>query len=203
NGQRGLRAADRPGGRTQNILLKTLRNAQVRRISWVRGVRPARGRCEWPPHDTASGRPPSQLTVAAVFHRSGYRPARAGRAQGDRPDMSLVEPPAGIRFEDSPIVVVGAGAAGLCAALSAAEAGAEVVVLERDALPAGSTALSAGLIPAAGTSFQRAKAIDDSPHVFAADVQRKAAGEADPELVDAICDGARATIEWLADSYGF
>src|SRR5262249_30884986 len=153
--------------------------------------------------DTASGRPPSQLTVAAVFHRSGYRPARAGRAQGDRPDMSLVEPAAGIRFEDSPIVVVGAGAAGLCAALSAAEAGAGGVVLERDALPAGSTALSAGLIPAAGTSFQRAKAIDDSPHVFAADVQRKAAGEADPELVDAICDGARATIEWLADSYGF
>src|SRR5215813_6140419 len=106
-----------PARKSRSIPRITLRNAQVRRISWVRGVRPARGRCEWPPHDTASGRPPSQLTVAAVFHRSGYRPARAGRAQGDRPDMSLVEPAAGIRFEDSPIVVVGAGAAGLCAAL--------------------------------------------------------------------------------------
>src|SRR5690606_13535248 len=38
--------------------LKTLRNAQVRRISWVRRVRPARERCEWPPHVTVSGRPP-------------------------------------------------------------------------------------------------------------------------------------------------
>src|SRR5579862_4831657 len=36
----------------------TLRGAQVRRISWVRGVRPARERCEWPPHITVSCRPP-------------------------------------------------------------------------------------------------------------------------------------------------
>ena len=36
----------------------TLRNAQVRRISWVRGVRPVRERYEWPPHDAAPDRPP-------------------------------------------------------------------------------------------------------------------------------------------------
>src|SRR5262245_41331543 len=117
--------------------------------------------------------------------------------------MSQVAPASGIRFENSSLLIVGGGAAGLCAALSATETGAEVVVLERDALPAGSTALSAGLIPAAGTRFQRAKAIDDSPQVFAADVQRKGSGEADPELVRAICDDARVTIEWLADRYGF
>ena len=50
-----------------------------------------------------------------------------------------------------PLLIVGAGAAGLCAALAAQEEGAEPVVIERDAVPAGSTALSAGLIPAAGT----------------------------------------------------
>ncbi|MBN8903267.1 MAG: FAD-binding protein, partial [Rhodospirillales bacterium] len=43
-----------------------------------------------------------------------------------------------------PLVVVGAGAAGLIAALAAREAGVEVLVLERDAVPQGSTALSAG-----------------------------------------------------------
>jgi len=117
--------------------------------------------------------------------------------------MSQVAPASGIRFENSPLLIIGGGAAGLCAALSATETGAEVVVLERDVLPAGSTALSAGLIPAAGTRFQRAKAIDDSPQVFAVDVQRKASDEADPELVQAICAGARMTIEWLADRYGF
>src|SRR5262245_1627761 len=46
----------------------TLRNAQVRRISWVRGVRPAWERHEWPPHDAASGRPPV-LSVPAQAER--------------------------------------------------------------------------------------------------------------------------------------
>ena len=78
-----------------------------------------------------------------------------------------------------PLLIIGAGAAGLCAALAAKEAGVDAVVIERDAVPAGSTALSAGLIPAAGTRFQRAKGIADNPQLFAADIQRKAHGEAD------------------------
>lgn len=102
-----------------------------------------------------------------------------------------------------PLLIVGAGAAGLCAALAAKEAGVEPIVIERDAVPAGSTALSAGLIPAAGTRFQRAKGIADSPALFADDIQRKAHGENDPAIVDAIAREAAPTIEWLADRYGF
>ena len=101
-----------------------------------------------------------------------------------------------------PVLIVGAGAAGLCAALAAKEAGVDAVVVERDAVPSGSTALSAGLIPAAGTRFQRAKGIADSPAVFAADIQRKAKGEADPAVVEAVAHGAGPLIEWLADRYG-
>ena len=102
-----------------------------------------------------------------------------------------------------PLVIVGAGAAGLCAALAAKEAGAEPVVIERDAVPSGSTALSAGLIPAAGTRFQRDKGISDSAALFAADIQRKAHGENDATIVDVIAANAGPTIEWLADGYGF
>ena len=40
-----------------------------------------------------------------------------------------------------PLLIIGAGAAGLCAALTAKEAGVEVVVVEREATPSGSTAL--------------------------------------------------------------
>jgi fumarate reductase flavoprotein subunit len=116
--------------------------------------------------------------------------------------MSEIRSAVGVEFENYPIVIIGAGAAGLCAALSAAEAGAEVVILERDPIPSGSTGLSAGLIPAAGTRFQRAKGIFDQPQLFSEDVQRKASGEADPELVSAICEGAGPVIEWLADDYG-
>ena len=101
-----------------------------------------------------------------------------------------------------PVLIVGAGAAGLCAALAAKEAGVEAVVVERDAVPLGSTALSAGLIPAAGTRFQRAKGIADSPLLLAADIQRKAKGEADPAVVEAVAQGAAPLVEWLAERHG-
>ncbi len=103
---------------------------------------------------------------------------------------------------DVPLLIVGAGAAGLCAALAAKEAGVEPLVIERDAVPAGSTALSAGLIPAAATRFQRAKGIVDSPQLFAADIQRKAKGEADTAVVNAVARGAGVLVEWLTDRYG-
>lgn len=103
---------------------------------------------------------------------------------------------------DVPLLIIGAGAAGLCAALAAKEAGIDAMVIERDTVPAGSTALSAGLIPAAGTRFQHAKGITDSPQLLAADIQRKAKGEADVAVVDAVAHGACVLVEWLADRYG-
>ncbi|MFN3938078.1 MAG: FAD-dependent oxidoreductase [Gemmobacter sp.] len=99
-------------------------------------------------------------------------------------------------------LIVGAGAAGLTAALAAAEAGQEVLVLERDPVPSGSTALSAGLIPAAGSRWQAAAGIDDDPARLAADIQRKAKGENDPGLVALMARNAAPALEWLADSYG-
>ena len=101
-----------------------------------------------------------------------------------------------------PLLIIGAGAAGLCAALTAREAGVDVVVVERDAIPAGSTALSAGLIPAAGTKFQRARGIADTPQLFAADIARKARGEADSAVVNAVASGAAQLVEWLAERHG-
>jgi fumarate reductase flavoprotein subunit len=101
-----------------------------------------------------------------------------------------------------PIVIVGAGACGLVAALAARDAGAEVLVIERDATPAGSTALSSGFIPAAPTRFQRARGIADSPVQFAADIQGKNHGEADPRIVDTVCRASGPTLEWLAERHG-
>ncbi len=117
--------------------------------------------------------------------------------------MSAVIAPTDEKFDTQvPLLIVGAGAAGLCAALAAKEAGVDPVLIERDAVPSGSTALSAGLIPAAGTRFQRAKSMADSPHFLAADIQRKAHGEADAAVVEAVAQGAAPLVEWLADRHG-
>lgn len=117
--------------------------------------------------------------------------------------MADVAVSSGESFEaEVPLLIVGAGAAGLCAALAAKEAGVDAVVIERDAVPSGSTALSAGLIPAAGTRFQRAKGIADSAALFAQDIQRKAHGENDARIVEAVARGAGPLVEWLADRHG-
>jgi len=100
-----------------------------------------------------------------------------------------------------PLLIIGAGAAGLCAALAAKEAGVDAVVIERDGVPGGSTALSAGLIPAADTRFQRAKGVVDSPDRLAADIQRKAHGEAPAALLETIARGSAPLIEWLAERH--
>ncbi|KAA2236867.1 FAD-dependent oxidoreductase [Salinarimonas soli] len=101
-----------------------------------------------------------------------------------------------------PLLVVGGGAAGLVAALAAREAGVEALVLERDPVPRGSTALSAGLVPAAGTRWQRAAGIEDSPALFAADILKKAHGEPDAAAVAAVTETVGPVLEWLAGRHG-
>ena len=101
-----------------------------------------------------------------------------------------------------PAAIVGAGACGLVAALSLRNAGVECVVLERDAQPSGSTALSSGLIPACGTRMQRALGITDSVAVFSQDITNKAHGTAAPHLVQAYASAVGPAIDMLADRHG-
>lgn len=116
--------------------------------------------------------------------------------------MSVL-PADGVAFDLTvPVVIVGGGACGMVAALAAADRGAEVIVLERDPVPRGSTALSSGMIPACGTKVQGAKGIEDSPEVMAADIQKKARGEADPAVVEAVCRASGPAIDWLAYRHG-
>jgi fumarate reductase flavoprotein subunit len=106
------------------------------------------------------------------------------------------------RFDiEVPVLVIGAGGCGLVAALAARDAGANVMVLERDKYPAGSTALSSGFIPAAFTRFQQAAGVVDSPEAMAADIQRKNGNGADPAVVNGACHASGSTIEWLADAH--
>ena len=67
-----------------------------------------------------------------------------------------------------PVAIVGAGACGLVAAITLRDAGIDCVLLERDARPSGSTALSSGFIPAPDTAMQKTAGIVVSPEVDAA-----------------------------------
>jgi len=114
-----------------------------------------------------------------------------------------VLPAAALQAEtEIPVAIVGAGACGLTAALALQRAGIETVVLERDAFPAGSTALSSGFIPAPGTQTQRAQGIDDSPAQFEADIQAKTHGHAAPHLARAYAQAIGPALDALANHHG-
>ncbi|QKV19111.1 FAD-dependent oxidoreductase [Oricola thermophila] len=113
-----------------------------------------------------------------------------------------------VKFEDvdfefqTDVVVVGAGACGLTAALAARDAGAEVFVLERDATPAGSTAMSQGLICAAGTKLQADAGIEDNADLFFDDIMARTRGTADPLVARVVANEAGPTIDWMIAAHG-
>jgi fumarate reductase flavoprotein subunit len=116
--------------------------------------------------------------------------------------MTILDPAEAAFGFMAPVLIVGGGACGLIAALAAGEVGAEAVVLERDPVPSGSTALSSGMIPAAGTQLQKAKGIEDSPEIFAADLMAKSKGKADRRLVELVARESGPTVDWLAGPRG-
>ena len=101
------------------------------------------------------------------------------------------------------VVVVGGGGAGLAAAIEAREAGASVLLLEKNPRLGGSTAWSIGSVTATRTPHQRRAGIIDDPGHHWADMPGFA-GDLDardnPELRRILCDAMPDTFQWLLDS---
>ena len=116
--------------------------------------------------------------------------------------MSILKPGEAEFVGEVDVIVVGGGGCGLCAALAVRDAGADVLVLERDRTALGSTAMSTGLIPGAGTKFQAEKGIRDTADLFVADILKKTRGETDAELARHLAEQSARTIEWLVADHG-
>jgi fumarate reductase flavoprotein subunit len=109
----------------------------------------------------------------------------------------------GIEFETSvPVVIIGAGACGMTAALTVADAGVEVLVLERDSVPQGSTALSSGMIPACETHIQKAHGVKDTVDAMTTDILSKAHNATDADMVKVLCQESGPAINWLTGTHG-
>lgn len=94
------------------------------------------------------------------------------------------------------VIVIGSGFAGLAAAISAAENGAKVAVLEKMQVAGGNSSRSGGMMAIPGSSVQKEQGIEDSPAKLAADMKRIGLGLGDPEHIKVVTEHAAPTFEW-------
>jgi 3-oxo-5alpha-steroid 4-dehydrogenase len=98
------------------------------------------------------------------------------------------------------VVVVGLGCAGACAAIEAADAGAEGIVLERAGGGGGTSAQSGGLIYlGGGTPVQQAAGFEDTPDNMYDFLIAACGPEPDYEKTRLYCDESVAHFHWLVE----
>ena len=95
------------------------------------------------------------------------------------------------------VVVAGAGGAGLAAALSAAEQGASVLLVEKMAAIGGNTLRASGLFNASDPARQEPMGITDSPSWHYEQTMASGHGRNDPAVVRRFVCEALPTLKWL------
>ena len=98
------------------------------------------------------------------------------------------------------VIIVGAGSAGIPAAIFAGQRGARVLLIEADNRIGGTMHWSSGQISAAGSRIQKELGIEDSPQEHYDDAQRIVGGGIDPVLGRLAIDNAAGTLDWLMDN---
>jgi fumarate reductase flavoprotein subunit len=99
--------------------------------------------------------------------------------------------------DQTDVLVLGAGIAGHCAALAAAEAGADVVLLEKSALPGGSSAIAGGAFVFCGTDEQKAAGQKDSLDALRTDLLESGKMKNNPQLINRFLKSQLDTYRFL------
>ena len=129
--------------------------------------------------------PKRQFMIGAGSTAVGLAAAKLARAEEDK---------------TWDLIVVGAGAAGIPAAIFAAQRGAKVLLIEASAQLGGTLHLSTGQMSAAGTKIQKQKGIVDTPQEHFDDVWRISKGTVNPDLVKLAVFNAAEAYDWLMDN---
>lgn len=103
--------------------------------------------------------------------------------------------------EEADLIIVGAGGAGLSAAVSAVDAGAErVIVLEATGRTGGALNVTSGTLSAACTVVQEEDGIEDSLDSYVSDILTNCADivdDPDPDLIRMYAENAAPMFDWL------
>jgi len=102
---------------------------------------------------------------------------------------------------DTDVVVIGAGGAGMTAAIMLKQAGVNFILLEKMPYAGGNTTKATGGMNASETHYQKEQGIEDSNALFAADTMKGGHALNDASLVAMMANSSAGAIDWL-DSIG-
>ncbi len=102
-------------------------------------------------------------------------------------------------YEDATtdVLVIGGGGAGLSSAISAKQAGADVILIEKLAILGGNTNYATGGLNASETEQQKALGIEDDAETFYNDTMKGGKNLNDPELVKVLTEQSDEAVAWL------
>jgi len=133
--------------------------------------------------------------VKSAFTQAGADlskfPAAQEEEAGEKTDETL----------DCDVVIVGAGGAGMTAAINLTQAGKNVILVERMPYVGGNTTKATGGMNAAETHYQAEQGIEDSVEQFIEDTMKGGHEINNKDLVTVMAENSAAGIDWL-DSIG-
>ena len=172
------------GGTAAGMMAEAIKNAQTPNVDVVSGA---------------------TVTSTAIITAATEALTAAGAdiavLDANRKDTSDETGPKESTTIDTDIVIIGAGGAGMTAAIMAQQAGVNFVILEKMPYVGGNTTKATGGMNAAETHYQKEQGIEDSKALFAADTMQGGHALNDPQLVATLANSSSDAIDWL-DSIG-
>nr|WP_072536550.1 flavocytochrome c [Anaerococcus mediterraneensis] len=96
-------------------------------------------------------------------------------------------------------VIVGAGGAGLSAAIQMAQDGKKVTIVEKAGITGGNSSLASGGMNAAETKLQKEEGIPDTVETFVADTMKGGHDKNNKELVEKMAAESSEAVDWLEE----
>lgn len=146
----------------------------------------------------------ADLTCAAILDATAAALKAAGASKEDIAALKAAPAPEAPEYQNEvrtvDVVVCGAGAGGLAAAIEAKLAGADVVIVEKQGITGGATARSGGKLLGAGTKWQKKQGLYDTKDMvydYLMDVGNRNGKFMDASKNRYLVDHLNQTLDWL------